>query len=420
LSGVLRPSALTPFRVRNFRYQWSGDLLTSWAFEMEILILGWYVLVETNSVLYLSLFGSLLYVGTLVSPLIGVLGDRVGHRIVLCGMRAFYSVLAAALMVLAFTDQLDALVVLVISGLVGLIRPSDLGVRAALVSQTLPPAQLMGAMGVSRTTSDSARIAGALAGAGLFAALGMGPAYVVVTLFYIAGLLLTLQVREPYAADAADAGPLRPARPAPLSDLVQGFVYVWRSPPLLAGMFLAFLVNLSAFPLIMGLLPYVAREIYGLDQTGLGYLAAGFAAGALAGSILLSILGTRIRPGRMMLGYAVAWYVALLFYGHAQDAVTGFIALVVAGFTQSLSLVPLSVMLLKVSSPSYRGLVMGVRMLAIYGLPIGLMGAGAMVDAIGFPTTALLYCSVGLVFTGLIALIWRKHLLHSLAPANAP
>ena len=43
-------AALAPFRVRSFCFQWPGDLLTSWAFEMEGLILGWYILVETGSV----------------------------------------------------------------------------------------------------------------------------------------------------------------------------------------------------------------------------------------------------------------------------------------------------------------------------------------------------------------------------------
>jgi hypothetical protein len=28
------------FRVRSFRFQWCADLLTSWAFEMETLVLG--------------------------------------------------------------------------------------------------------------------------------------------------------------------------------------------------------------------------------------------------------------------------------------------------------------------------------------------------------------------------------------------
>ncbi len=59
LSELARPSALAPFRIRNYRFQWPADLLTSWAFEMETLILGWYVLVETGSVLLLTLFASL-------------------------------------------------------------------------------------------------------------------------------------------------------------------------------------------------------------------------------------------------------------------------------------------------------------------------------------------------------------------------
>ena len=42
----------------------------------------------------------------------------------------------------------------------------------------------MGAMSIQRTTQDSARIAGALTGAGLVATLGMGPAYAVVASLY--------------------------------------------------------------------------------------------------------------------------------------------------------------------------------------------------------------------------------------------
>ena len=40
---------------------------------------------------------------------------------------------------------------------------------------------------------------------------------------------------------------------------------------------------------------------------------------------------------------------------------------------QSLSLVPMSVLLLHSAGERFRGRVMGVRMLAIYGVPIGLL-----------------------------------------------
>ena len=83
-----RSSLLAPFQVRSFRFQYPADLLTSWGTEMETLILGWYILVETGSVLLLTLFGSLQYFGTLVAPVLGMAGDRVGPPPLLCAMRA--------------------------------------------------------------------------------------------------------------------------------------------------------------------------------------------------------------------------------------------------------------------------------------------------------------------------------------------
>ena len=83
---------LAPFQVRSFRFQWPADLLTSWGSEMENLILGWYILVETGSVLLLTAFASLAVLGTLFAPVFGMAGDRLGHRIVLCAMRASYAV----------------------------------------------------------------------------------------------------------------------------------------------------------------------------------------------------------------------------------------------------------------------------------------------------------------------------------------
>jgi len=97
---------LAAFRVRSFRFQWPADLLTSWAFEMETLILGWYVMVQTGSVLLLTLFGSAQFLGTLAAPMFGVLGDRVGGRLMLCAMRGIYATLAVTVMGLAFTAWL--------------------------------------------------------------------------------------------------------------------------------------------------------------------------------------------------------------------------------------------------------------------------------------------------------------------------
>jgi hypothetical protein len=61
---------------------------------------------------------------------------------------------------------------------------------------------------------------------------------------------------------------------------------------------------------------------------------------------------------------------------------------------------------------------MGVRMLAIYGVPIGLLAAGVLIERLGFAMTASLYCLVGAGLTLYIARRWRADLWPLDAPAN--
>jgi predicted MFS family arabinose efflux permease len=418
LSELARPSALAPFRIRNYRFQWPADLLTSWAFEMETLILGWYVLVETGSVLLLTLVASLSYVGTLIAPLFGVVGDRIGHRDLLAVMRATYALLAGTLMTLALTGHLSPLYVLVIVAVMGLVRPSDLGVRGALVATIMPHDQLIGAISLSRTTMDTARIAGALSGAGLFAALGMGPAYMAIVGLYVVSTLLTLCVVAPSKPHPIDEGADGALRPSPMRDLKQGVAYVWTTPRMRAAMWIAFLANLTAYPLSNGLLPYVAREIYRTNQTGLGYLSASFAVGSLVGSVLLSLIGG-IRVARLLIGATVMWYAALLLFVQMQTVPAAIVCLMLAGFSQSLCMISIAVILMRTSSAHFRGRVMGVRMLVIYGLPLGLLTAGSLIDEIGFAATGTLYATAGVALMMAIVLHWRADLWHVHAPANA-
>ena len=226
-----RPTLLAPFQVRDFRCQFPADMLTSWGIEMETLILGWYILTETGSVLLLTVYSSLQYSGTLIAPLFGMAGDRFGHRNVLCLMRLCYACLSAVLMILAFTGALRPLFVMLIAGVNGLIRPSDLAMRQALVADIVPNEQLMAAMGVARTTSDSARIFGSLAGASLVAWLGIGPAYVAVTTFYSSGLLMTARItRRKPGSPVSTRGGL-----AFLKEVWEGVTYVRHRPLEMAG-----------------------------------------------------------------------------------------------------------------------------------------------------------------------------------------
>ncbi len=412
-----RASFLAPFQVRSFRFQFPADLATSWAFEMETLILGWYVLVETQSVLMLTIYASMQHVGTLLSPLFGVVGDRTGQRNLLSAMRGFYALLASVIMVLALTGQLNPYAVLAIAALTGMVRPSDIGMRTALTGETVPREQLMGAMSMQRTTQDSAKIAGTLSGAGLVAALGLGAAYTVVTFLYIASCLLTLQTGA--ARPAAPAGTDMPQIQSPLQDLKEGLAYVWTTPYLRATMILAFFLNMTAFPLFNGLQPYVAKEVFKTDQTTLSYLIACAAAGALAGSIAMTRFSSTVRPARVMVYAAIAWFVILFIYSRTATPQLGMVVLFFAGVCQATGMISIATVLLRNSEQKFRGRIMGVRMLVIYGNMPGILLAGFLIPRIGYSTVAAAYCVFGILMTALIIYHWRATLWHD-DSAQAP
>jgi MFS family permease len=348
----------------------------------------------------------------------GVMGDRVGHRNLLCAMRGLYASCATTLMVFAFLGMVTPTIVLVITGIMGLVRPSDIGVRSALVADTMPYDRLVGAMSIQRTTQDSARVAGALTGAGLVALLGMGPAYVVVASFYVISIVLTWKAGSvrtlPHPAHGAEGS----ARPSPWRDLKEGLAYVWHTPHLKGAMCYAFLLNLTAFPLFTGLLPYVAKEVYFSDQTTLGYMVAGASFGALLGAMTMSRIGHSIRPARVGFMFGAAWYVMLIVFAYTPSAAVGIPVLILTGIVQSTGLIPMGAMLLRNSDTRYRGRVMGIRMLMLYGNLPGLLLAGPLIASLGYSLTATLYCAIGLAFTLAIAAHWREHLWRRDAPAN--
>ncbi len=391
--------AFAAFRVKSFRNQWVADLLTSWAMEMETLILAWYVLVVTDSVILLAVFGSLQFGGTLLSPFFGALADRSGRRRLLISLRLGYASCAVVLTALALTDTLATWHVFVIAVVSGLIRPSDLVVRNALIGDTVPESDLTNAMGLSRTTMDSARIAGTLVGAGLFSALGFGPSYLVVTALFVASALMTTRVAPGIAR--ASSGAWR--------QVLLGMRYIRREGEIAALMLMAFLVNLTAFPISHGLLPFVAKDIYLLDANGLAQLMAAYAVGAMVGSLTLAWSGKTSRSRVVVVGILV-WYALLLVFAQTSTQIEGLILLAIIGFAQSLAMIAMSVVLLTVAPGRFRGRVLGIRMMAVYGLPLGLVAGGALIDWWGFKAQASVFAVLGLLGTAAIAYRWRQSL----------
>jgi hypothetical protein len=321
--------------------------------------------------------------------------------------------------VLALTGHLAPLNVMIIVTIMGLIRSSDLGLRSALLADIMPAELLIGAISLSRTTQDSARIAGALTGAGLFAVLGIGLVYAAVAGLYLVAAIFMFCLTRPERSVATTDLPANSRAVSKLLDeLKEGIVYAWNGPGMGAALCVAFLANLTAFPFTGGLLPYIAREIFQTDQTGLGYLSASFAVGSLIGSITLSLVGG-LRIARLLICATLAWYTLLLVFVEIRTMPVAMACLVLAGIAQSMSMISAAVILMRTASAHLRGRVMGVRMMVIYGLPLGLLAAGSLIDIIGYSATGSLYAVAGFIAMLAIAIHWRADLWPLHAPANA-
>ena len=297
--------------------------------------------------------------------------------------------------------------VYLVSLLAGLARPSDLVMRNGLIGDTISESKLMSAMGLSRTTMDTARIIGALFGAGLFSLFGLGVAYIIVSLFYAISFFLTLGV----SGIKTNPSAISSKKPESIFfNLKQGLVYVWQTPALLAAMWLAFLVNLTVFPVSHGILPYVAKSVYEVDESGLSHLVAAYAFGALLGSITMVFVKLKKNPARFMIVNIFLMHVLIIIFAYIETKIGGQILLFFAGYIQSLAMISLVVTLLAIATGKFRGLVMGVRMMAVYGLPVGLMVSGYLIELLGYSWSVMLYGIIGLLLSASVATKWRNQL----------
>ena len=368
---------------------------------MEVLILGWWVLTVTDSPVALAVLGALRFGGTVLSPLIGAFADRLSRKRILVAIRLAFTVLAAIVMVLSLRDALAPWHVFVVVTLGGLMRPADMMLRQSLVADTVPRELLTHAMSFVRIQLDSARLAGALLGATLMAIIGMGWTYLLVTLFYLGSTLLSLGI-------AAPARVATPAAARTLRQLGEAMTVALRSIDIRAILVLAFLVNLTVLSITGGLLPLVARDVYGMDSTGLGLMVATFAGGALAGSVATSAIARRVAPERLMLAATLAWHALMMAFAQVSTPELGVPLLGLIGVLSSLAMVPMSSSLLLAIPPEYRARIMGLRQLAVFGLPLGLLASGPLIERAGIAATFTAYGALGLVATGVIWLLWAR------------
>jgi len=150
------------------------------------------------------------------------------------------------------------------------------------------------------------------------------------------------------------------------------------------------------------------------------YLVAAGGFGALLSAVVIGRIGQSLRPARAMLLFGAGGYVALMLFVHTTTLAMGVPLLMLAGLSQGVGQTAMATLLIRSCDARFRGRLMGIRMLMIYGNILGLMLAGWLIPRLGYPLTATLYGALALLLGVIVTVRWRTHLWQREAAANTP
>jgi len=312
--------------------------------KMQAVVLGWDIYERTGSVLAISWVGIAQFVPSLLFFLpAGQLADRYDRRMILV---AGLAVSGIAAVLLACAAMVNAPMLWFYAGCfistLGQVlnRPS----RAALLAGVVPGHMLSTAITWNASAFQIATFIGPVLAGVLLAASGNAiSGYWTVALFNVAALVMALRIRHRDRPEAAagqanvKAGTNAATKTAGLEHLLGGITHIWRTPVILGMCLLDMLM--VVFSGAMSLLPVYAKDILQVGPSGLGWLAAAPAVGAIATLLLLNYLPPSRRPGLQML-WAIAGYgVCTVIFGLSTNFALSLAALAAMGTLNSIGMV---------------------------------------------------------------------------------
>jgi Transmembrane secretion effector len=384
-------SSLT--RHRSFMLFWCARTFTNGAYMMQGVAVGWQIYELTNDPFDLGLVGLMQFLPLVgFSIVIGQVADLFDRRFVIAISQLSKAAAALALAVGTARNALtrDAMLAILLAS--GTARAFEIPTIHALLPGIVPAKLLPRAIAASASAQQTAVICGPSLGGVLYMLSPTG-VYATCTLVFIAAsALITLVQVTPRN---------EPRKPVSLATMFAGFRYI-RGHPILLGA-----ISLDLFAVLLGgvtaLLPIYARDVLEAGPWALGVLRSAPAVGALATSLILARRAIGGGAGHIMFASVGVFGLASLAFGLSTSVVLSFLALMVYGASDAISVV-IRQSLVQMRTPHD----MLGRVLAVNSMFTGSSGslgefrAGAVAAALGAVPSAL----IGGLGTIAVMLIW--------------
>lgn len=368
-------------RNRDFDLYWGGVILSEIGTRGAVAANLYQVYALTGSTAQVGLVGLAQVIALVVlSPLGGVLADRMDRRRMLQGTQALALVVSAGLATVTIAGLARAWMVVLAALLATAAATFDQPARQALIPALVPRDRLVDAFALVNPSRELAVLVGPALSGVFIAAWGAGSVYLFDAITYAALVGTLTLIRVP---------PLRPDRPRARTwaSIKEGAAYLGRRPLIwqLVGLDLA----ATVFGAYRVLLPALTLDVLHAGPAGYGLMSAAPSAGALVGSVLVFRLVRSRRSGIVVLTATIGYGLVIIAFAHA----TGFgLALVLAallGVADALATTIRHAAVQLETPDRLRGRVSAIYQMASRGGPaLGDTVIGAMAAALG-PALAL-------------------------------
>lgn len=346
----------------------------------------------------------------LVSPVAGVLGDRIDRKKLNVVLDSITIVLYCCLTILLYLDLIGVWSLfgfsLVLGTLFGLGTPA----RQAMLMNILRREEMTSGLAINGMVFNGAQIGGpALAGL-LLGSFSVEVTFAVAIAVAALGVLALLSVR-------VGRQPQLTREPA-LTTLMEGVKYV-RARPVLFGFLISFLLaSIFLWP-YQSVLPLIARDVLLIGPQKLGFLYAAVGLGAMLASATLAFLGDRKGLAAVMLATSVTAGLAMTMLGLFESYAAALAVLCFLGFSIQLSQTIGYTFIQGLAADRLRARILAVRMTLGGVRPAGEVAMGGIAEAASVPAA---FWAAGLAYLVSIAVlyIWVRGLLWATLPKEAP
>ena len=358
----------------NFRKLWISDLLIGFAANIEVLIIPWLIITKTNSGLLLGIYGAVRYFSTVFAPVIGGVIDGFNKKHTLIFSRGYMFIHSLIIMVLSFQDILSVTNMIVISFFYGLAHNFDRISREALIQIIISKENLRNATALISSTYDISKIVAPLIGATIYSLYGVTVAFILVGILYLLAVFVIFAVK---------INNIIKQKLNIYNEFLDGIKYLIKDRILVSLMLYAALANLTVLTLTNAFLPFVSKDMLNGDANDLAILISFSAIGSLLGSILMATNSFTHSPGKILVFFMTIWHLLMIATSLFPVKTIMFVLLILFGISTSISMILLAMLILSITEREMIGKIMGIRQLAIFAFPIGLVIGGYMIDQLG-------------------------------------